>query len=130
MFDNNVFKENSCRNTVLDGKVVGFELETFITYYRGIPLSMVDDIQVKVDGKEIAEENIICSAEGKDWFTLKEMETVTSYKWEYDRPLKIRVKQENGLSTGEHDVELTVITRTAYIPIPIKGINSRKVVID
>lgn len=129
MFDNNVFKKDSCKNTVVDGKTVGFELETFITYYRAIPLSMVNDIRVKVDGTEVPREAIRCSAEGEDWFTLDEMTTVTTYKWEYDVPLKIRVTQEEGLSSGEHDVELTVVTRTAYIPIPIKGVNTRKVVI-
>lgn len=129
MFDNNVFKKDSCKNTVVDGKITGFELETFITYYRAIPLSMVNDISVKVDGVVVPRENIRCSAEGEDWFTLDEMETVTTYKWEYDVPLKIRVLQEGGLPKGEHEVELTVITRTAYIPIPIKGVNSRKVVI-
>ena len=129
MFDNNVFKKDSCKNRVVDGHTVGFELETYITYYRAIPLSMVDDIQVKVNGINIDRECITCSPNGHDWFTLDEMETVTTYKWEYNVPLKVRVAKEGGLSAGEHDVELTVITRTAYIPIPIKGVNSRKVVI-
>ena len=129
MFDNNVFKKDSCKNTVVDGKTVGFELETYITYYRAIPLSMVNDIRVKVDGTVVPREAIRCSAEGKDWFTLDEMTTVTTYKWEYDVPLKIRVIQDSGLPAGEHDVELTVITRTAYIPIPIQGVNTRKVTI-
>ncbi|MGT2923773.1 C-glycoside deglycosidase beta subunit domain-containing protein [Streptococcus caviae] len=129
MFDNNVFKKDSCKNTVIDGKTVGFELETYITYYRAIPLSMVNDIRVKVDGQEVPREAIRCSAEGEDWFTLDEMTTVTTYKWEYDVPLKIRVVQDGGLLAGEHDVELTVVTRTAYIPIPIQGVNSRKVTI-
>ncbi|WP_162012912.1 C-glycoside deglycosidase beta subunit domain-containing protein [Streptococcus sp. S784/96/1] len=129
MFDNNVFKKDSCKNRVVDGQIVGFELETFITYYRAIPLSMVDDIQVKVNGEQVVREAITCSPNGQDWFTLDEMETVTTYKWEYNVPLKIRVSQEGGLPKGENDVELTVITRTAYIPIPIKGVNSRKVVV-
>lgn len=129
MFDNNVFKKGSCKNTVVDGQTVGFELETYITYYRAIPLSMVDDIQVKVDGEQVERQAITCSPNGQDWFTLDEMETVTTYKWEYDIPLKVRVAKESGLSAGEHDVEMTVVTRTAYIPIPIKGVNSRKVVI-
>lgn len=124
MFDNNVFKKDSLKNTVVEGETVGFELETFITYYRAIPLSMVDDIQVKVDGEQVARETITCSPNGQDWFTLDEMETVTTYKWEYDVPLKIRMAKEGGLSSGEHEVELTVITRTAYIPIPIKGVNT------
>ena len=129
MFDNNVFKKDSLNNLVVDGQTVGFELETFITYDRAIPLSMVNYIAIKVDGQEVPREAITCSPNGQDWFTLDEMETVTTYKWEYNVPLKIRVAQEGGLSSGEHEVELTVETRTAYIPVPIHGVNTRKVVI-
>ena len=41
MFDNNVFKENTCVNVTEDGKVIGYEMQTNITYYRGIPMSMI-----------------------------------------------------------------------------------------
>ena len=114
MFDNNVFIEGSCKNTVIDGKTVGYELQTYITYYRGIPLSMVNDIMCSVD-------------DGEYWFTLDEMTTVVGHKWEYGEPMTVRVKKENGLSTGTHQVELTVIVRTAYIPVPLEGVKERMV---
>jgi hypothetical protein len=129
MFDNNVFIENSCINLESEGKISGFELKTNITYYRGIPLSMVNNILVKVDGFEIPREDISTSIDGEDWFTLDEMETVTSYKWEYGEPLIVRVRKDGGLVKGTHKVTLTVIVRTAYIPIPIEGSKEREVVI-
>lgn len=110
-----------------DHQIIGFELQTHITYYRAIPLSMVNDIKVKLDGTEILREQIRCSVDQEDWFTLDEMQTVTSYKWEYGEPLYIRVLKENGLSEGIHRVELTVSTRTAYIPVPIVGTMEREV---
>ena len=128
MFDNNVFIDGTCRNTVENGAVIGYELQTNITYYRGIPLSMVEFIQVAVDGVEAPVESIRVSVDGNDWFTLKEAETVTTYKWEYGEPLYIRVLGE-GLTSGEHKVKLTVATRTAYIPVPLVGIKERDVVI-
>lgn len=131
MFDNNVFIEGSCKNTVIDGKTVGYELQTYITYYRGIPLSMVNDIRVKTDGVEVPREDIQCSVDdGEYWFTLDEMTTVVGHKWEYGEPMTVRVKQENGLAKGEHKVELTVIVRTAYIPVPLEGVKERIVEID
>ena len=129
MFDNNVFLKDSCRNYCEQGKVAGFELATNITYYRGIPLSMVEYIKVAVDGAEVPSEAIQISVDKLDWFTLKEAETVTTYKWEYGEPLYIRVPGE-GLSRGEHKVRLTVATRTAYIPVPLEGIKERTVVIE
>lgn len=130
MFDNNVFLENTCVNVEEDGKVIGYEMQTNITYYRGIPLSMIEYIRVSTDGEEVPEEDIRISLDRVDWFTLKEAETVTTYKWEYGDPLYVRVLKEGGLSKGTHKVKLTVATRTAYIPVPLEGIKEREVVID
>lgn len=129
MFDNNVFLENSCVNVTENGEVTGVELQTNITYYRGIPLSMIEYIHVAVDGEQVPDEDITISLEREDWFTLKEAETVTTYKWEYGEPLYIRVKKPGGLTPGEHRVKLTVATRTAYIPVPLEGNKERTVTI-
>lgn len=127
MFDNNVFIEGTCKNFEQDGKINGYELQTNITYYRGIPMSMIEYVRVETDGKEETQENIRISVDQKDWFSLKEAETVTTYKWEYGEPLYIRVVKDGGLSKGTHDVKLTLATRTAYIPIPLEGIRQCKV---
>ena len=128
MFDNNVFIDNSCTNVIKDGKVIGYEMKTNITYYRGIPLSMVEYVHVAADGNKEDDENIRISIDNIDWFSLKEAETVTSYKWEYGEPLFVRVLKEGGLSRGEHKIKLTIATRTAYIPVPLEG-NKESVVI-
>ena len=75
MFDNNVFIEGSCKNVSENGSISGFELKTHITYYRGIPLSMVNDIGVEVDGTTIPREQIRCSVDegniGLHWMRWK-----------------------------------------------------------
>ena len=129
MFESNVFIEGSCRNVEEDGKIIGYEMETYITYYRGIPLSMVNHIKVETDGVEVPRENIRFTSDHIDWFTLDEMETVTGIKWEYDQKATVRVLQEGGLSKGIHKVRLAVCTRTAYIPFPLEGITTREVTI-
>lgn len=130
MFDNNVFLAGTCKNVSENGKITGFELQTNITYYRGIPLSMMEYVHVAVDGEAIPDEAIRVSLDQEDWFTQKEAETVTTYKWEYGEPLYIRVLREGGLSKGEHQVKLTVAVRTAYIPVPLEGTKERTVTID
>ena len=121
MFDNNVFMEDSCKN-VEDG----YQLSTNITYYRGIPMSMIEHIRVFADGKEEAQENIRISVDENDWFSLREAETVTTYKWEYGEPLFIRILG-SGLSKGKHRIKLILATRTAYIPVPLEGIKEREI---
>lgn len=130
MFDNNVFIENSCKNIKEEENVTGYELQTNITYYRGIPLSMIEYIKINTDEKEVPEEDIRISVDKENWFTLKEAETVTTYKWEYGEPLLIRVIQDKGLKKGTHKIRLTVATRTAYIPVPLVGVKERESVME
>lgn len=127
MFDNNIFIEGTCKNTIENGAVVGFELQTYIPYYRGIPLSMVNHVRVAVGGEPIESDCVQCSLDREQWFTLSEMPTVTTYKWEFGEPLYIQVNQEGGLPAGEVGVELTVSVRTAYIPVPLVGKQHRMV---
>ena len=130
MFDNNVFIKDTCKNVEENGKVIGFEMQTHITYYRAIPLSMINHLKVAVDGVEVPAEDIRFTPDHIDWFTQKEMETVSEIKWEYGVPGTVRVLKEGGLSKGEHQVTLTVCTRTAYIPVPLEGVMTRKVIIE
>lgn len=130
MFDNNVFIEGTCKNVEENGKIIGYEMQTHITYYRGIPLSMINFLAVEVDGVKVPEENIRFTPDHIDWFTLKEMETVGTIKWEYGEPGTVRVLKEGGLSKGTHEVHLTVCTRTAYIPVPLEGNMTRTVTIE
>ena len=75
-----------------------------------------EDIRISVD-------------DGAYWFTLDEMETVVEHKWEYGVPMIVRVFKDGGLSAGDHEVDLNVIVRTAYIPIPLDGHKTRTVTI-
>lgn len=127
MFDNNVFIKDSCHNVEENGKIIGYEMKTHITYYRGIPLSMINYVKVEEDGVPVPEEDIRFTPDEIDWFTQKEMETVSEIKWEYGTPAVIRVLKEGGLSKGKHSIKLTVCTRTAYIPVPLEGNMTREV---
>lgn len=130
MFDNNVFIKDTCRNVEEDGKIIGYEMKTHITYYRGIPLSMINFVKVEEDGVPVPEENLRFTPDEIDWFTLKEMETVSEIKWEYGTPAVVRVLKDGGLPKGKHSIKLTVCTRTAYIPVPLEGTMTREVVIE
>ena len=95
MFDGYIFTPGSLADVEVDGDVVGFEMRTRIPYYRGIPLSMVHDVEVEVDGEAVPAGDIRFSADGGEhWFTLAEMETVTFFRWESSRSEERRVGKE------------------------------------
>jgi len=91
---------------------------------------MINFLAVEVDGVKVPAENIRFTPDHIDWFSLDEMKTVGTIKWEYGAPGTVRVLQEGGLSKGSHEVHLTVCTRTAYIPVPLEGNMTRTVVIE
>lgn len=129
MFDNNVYIPGTCKNVEENGTIIGYEMQTNITYYRGIPMSMIVKVEVSEDGVTAPLENIRISVDYVDWFTLKEAETAVDHKWEYGEPLYIRVLKEGGLSAGTHNMNLTESVRTAYIPLPLEGTKNFEVTI-
>ena len=69
MFDNKMIVEDSLKAT--DS---GFTIEARLPYYRGLGLSMIENVAVSVDGEAIPREDITVSLRGRTW-TLDEMET-------------------------------------------------------
>ncbi len=130
MFDNYVLSEGTVKNeTGADGKVTGFSMKTRVNYYRGIPLSMVHDLEVELDGEKMDRSKVKLTVDGIDYFTADEMETVTAYKWEFGEEATVVVEKEGGLPAGEHDVTLSQTIRTEYIPVPFIGHRTEHVTI-
>lgn len=125
MFDNYVLSDNGFKNVEKNGRFAGYELRTRIAYYRGIPLSMIHDIQLKVDGQDVPKEKIRFSPDGEMFFTLDEMETITTYKWEYGQEGIIFVEKDGGLSEGKHEITLSQAVRVSYIPFPFYGTDTK-----
>ena len=122
MFDNYVLSEGTVKNeTGADGKVNGFSMKTRVNYYRGIPLSMVHDLAVELDGEVMDREKVKLTVDGIDYFTADELETVIAYKWEFGDEATVFVELDGGLTPGEHDVKLSQTIRTEYIPVPFIG---------
>jgi hypothetical protein len=129
MFEPYVISDDGFENVVRDGSIIGYQLKTRIAYYRGVPLSMVDKIELVVDDQPVASVKIHFTV-GDETFTLKEMETVTSTKWEFGQQATIFVDQPGGLSKGEHKVFLSQTTRVAYYPFPLEGRRTRVMTIN
>ncbi len=129
MFERYIFRKNSCQNVKNEGHTTGFELKTFISYYRSVPLSMIHLIEVTVDGIKMPSENIRFTPDQLVWFTLPEMKTVSTYKWEYGNEATILVYKDGGLSKGKHQVKLEIAIRTPYVPVPFGGAVEREITI-
>ena len=126
MFDRYMIVEDSIRNVVDSGQVVGFAFGARIAYYRGLGLSMVEELQVTVDGEALPRSAVRFSVGGAS-MTLDEMETDTTSRWEFGDVATITVLKAGGLSPGEHRLELMEQLRVSYMPFPISGRDSKQV---
>jgi hypothetical protein len=129
MFERYIFRKDSCKNVVKEKEVLGFEVKTYVSYYRSVPLSMIHKIEVTVDGVKSTPEDILFTPDQKEWFTFEEMKTAALYKWEYGDEATIFVKKPGGLPQGHHQVKLEIAIRTPYVPVPFGGAVTRNIVI-
>lgn len=115
MMDNKIICTDLFENVVEDGKTVGFAFLARLPYYRGLGLSMVEDVAVTVDGKQIPREDIRFTVRGRTW-TLDEMETEYGDRWNFGEKARITALLPGGLEPGKHKVECAVRTRVSYLP--------------
>lgn len=110
MFDNKMIVENS-----LKGTSDGFSIEARLPYYRGLGLSMIENVAVTVDGEAVPREDITVTLRGRTW-TLDQMEREYGDRWNFGEKAVIGVKRAGGLTPGEHRIELAETMRISYLP--------------
>lgn len=110
MMDKLMIVEDSLENVA-----GGFAFLGRLPYYRGLGLSMVEDIQVTVDGQTAPREDVRFSVRGKT-YTLDQMETVYDDRWNFGEKALITVLKDGGLTPGKHTLELAVRNRVSYLP--------------
>lgn len=115
MMDNKMIVEGSLANYVEGGVVKGFQFLGRLPYYRGLGLSMVEDIAVEIDGAAVPREDVRFHVRGKT-YTLDEMETVYDDRWNFGEKAAIIVLKDGGLAAGEHQVGMAVRYRVSYLP--------------
>jgi len=115
MMDNKMICPEGLENVVEDRRAIGFAFLGRLPYYRGLGLSMVEDIAVSVDGGAAPRDAIRFSVRGRTW-TLDEMETEYGDRWNFGEKARITVLRPGGLSPGKHRIEFAVRMRISYLP--------------
>ena len=115
MMDNKMICTEQFENVVENGVTTGFAFLGRLPYYRGLGLSMIEDIAVTVDGEAIAREDVRFCVRGRS-YTLDEMETVYDDRWNFGEKARIRALKPGGLAPGNHRIEFAVRMRVSYLP--------------
>ena len=120
MFDKYIICEDGFRNVSTGNKVTGFQFNARLPYYRGLGISMVEDIAIKVDGVEIPRQAIRVTLHGNT-YTLDEMEKEYDDRWEFGEKGLVTVDLPGGLTPGKHKLELSPSLRISYLPFTLVG---------
>ena len=121
MFDKYLIVDGSLRNVGPSDAPTGFAFDAKLGYYRGLGLSMVEALDVTVDGEQMPRDAIRFD-EGDGPISLDEMETAFDRRWAFGEAATITVERSGGLAPGEHSLEFVQRLRISYMPFP--SINS------
>jgi sugar phosphate isomerase/epimerase len=103
------------RNLPDDADPTGFQLLVKSNYYRGVVLSLIEDVEVSVDGVRFERSSISFRTGGRT-YRLHEMEQVSDVHWPWLEPATVIVDHPGGLAPGVHDVLVVVKLRISYMP--------------
>ena len=116
MLERTLVQSTGFRNTGPEGARSGFEFRLRLPSYRGLRASLVDGVDVLVDGEAFGHEAnryLIGGAE----LTLDQLREATALRWPMDEAGVVRVARAGGLAAGVHEVTVSVRVRQSYIPI-------------
>ena len=117
MFDKYTIDAASVANTGPADAPTGFSFITKLGYYRGLGLSMVEDLLVSIDGQALPRAAITFD-EGPGPLTLDAMETAFDRRWPFGAPATVCVALAGGFPKGEHTLALQQRLRISYMPFP------------
>jgi Domain of unknown function (DUF6379) len=117
MFEKYMIVADNVQNVVEEGKTKGFQFGARLPYYRGVSLSMVEEIEVSLDGETLPQDQVNITVHGNT-YNLRQRENETDDRWEMGEVATLAVHKEGGLPKGEHTLGLKINIRIGYLPFP------------
>jgi Domain of unknown function (DUF6379) len=118
MFDQYIVCEEGFRPRS-DGRPGGV-VEVRMPYYRGLTLSMVEAVDLVLDGTPVPVEATDFTVHGNT-YSFAELPSVTDDRWEMGERAQLGFVTDEPLAPGEHDVAVSVRLRISYMPVPGGG---------
>ena len=120
MFDKYMICEHDFLNVLEFGEVTGFQFKARLPYYRGIGISMIEDLAVTVDAQRFPRQALRITLHGNT-YTLDAMEGEYEDRWEFGEEGIVTVQNPGGLTPGLHKIELEAVLRISYLPFLLTG---------
>jgi hypothetical protein len=118
MFDQYIVCEEGFRARS-DGRTGGV-VEVRMPYYRGLTLSMVEAVDLTLDGQPVPPARTTFTVHGNT-YTFDQLPSITDDRWEMGERAELAFETDQPLAAGEHDVAVAVRLRISYMPVPGGG---------
>ncbi|MBS5520644.1 MAG: hypothetical protein KHX56_00075 [Clostridiales bacterium] len=106
-------KEGTLKNKCIEGCCTGYTFEVDNLSYRGIWVSTLEGIKIKVDGEEVPQEDIMVCLKGMK-FPVCDLGGHTEVFWGARDKCVVNVNKVGGLSIGEHKIEIEILKRADF----------------
>jgi hypothetical protein len=126
MFEKYMVCEHSLQNVSESGKLTGFQFKARLPYYRGLGISMIENLAITVDEQKYPRQAIRVTLHGNT-YTQDEMEQEYADRWEFGEEGMITVLKPGGLTSGPHKIEMEDTIRVSYLPFLLIGSGSKVV---
>ncbi|MCF6509453.1 hypothetical protein E9549_18895 [Blastococcus sp. MG754426] len=123
MFDQYIVCEEGFR-PLEDGRTGGV-VEVRMPYYRGLALSMVEAVDLVLDGQPVPPSRTTLTVHGNT-YTFDQLPRTTDDRWEMGERAQLAFETDEPLGPGEHDVAVAVRLRISYMPVPGGGRDSKR----
>lgn len=115
MLDFPIIQGRGFSNVVDHGVTTGFAFQLRNPNYRGTAASLLDGIEVVVDGEKVPDHVPLWTIGGRT-LTLDELRASTDLRWQLDETVTITVPRPGGLEPGVHQLEAVLYLRRPYFP--------------
>lgn len=106
-------KEGSLKNKYIEGCCTGYTVQLDNLSYRGIWVSTLEDIKLKVDDEEVRQETMMLCLKGMK-FPICDMVTHTEVFWGATDQCLLSVNKIGGLGKGKHKLDIEIYKRADF----------------
>ncbi|MEI3279836.1 MAG: DUF6379 domain-containing protein [Eubacterium ramulus] len=100
--------DDSLKHLYVNGKKAGCQFDVRLSYYRGHFLSVIDRLEVEIDGEKISQEAISFCLRDEE-YGIAQLHDLVSVSGIVE-PATIKVLKKGGFTAGEHDINFICIS--------------------
>ena len=127
MFDKYIICEDSLRPTKTPKP--GAQVEVRLPYYRGLGLSMVEAVDVSVDGEAVDPQVTTLTVHGQT-YPFSDLGAVLDDRWEMGERATVAFPLDRPLASGAHDIDVAIRLRISYMPVPGGGRDRKRLTLQ